>query len=96
MEDLGLFNFTIFLTDIYELKKVVKSSDSKKVKCVCLKKGVLHYFTKTIVTHFHYQKGVFRCLPEVFLICDNRFLSIRNLTSRETTLVVEGQFCKEV
>ena len=32
----------------------------------------------------------------MFLICDNRFLSILNLTSRETTLVVVRQFCKEL
>ena len=32
----------------------------------------------------------------MFLICDNRFLSILNLTSRGNTLVVVGQFCKEV
>ena len=32
----------------------------------------------------------------MFLICDNRFLSILNLTSRDTSLVVVGQFCKEL
>ena len=32
----------------------------------------------------------------MFLICDNRFLSTLNLASRETILVVVGQFCKEV